>query len=670
MTHILLINDTDNIPESLREVVLAPNIRSVNRRSPEEASSALERQVFSLVVICSDDNATVLKKTLRSLREISPDIPTIIFSSKYGVDMEQLAFEEGADLYLSDPIPQQSLERIILKHAGEDAQPQSGFPPVNLPSSNQSSKPQTASALQILRDFSQVLSFSLDYKAFSQHFILKLRDHISFSRIGIFLECTAKQSLVRKPHNSNLECIASLGLPSDLIDCFHLSGNAGITRSLRDYPRIINIAPGTANPLEAMDPSIRKEFDILGCHLAVPITDRERLIGVALLNGPVTARSYNDEELQLLYVLMEELGMAIRNSRLHTELAGHGELIENVLSSMASGAIVIGEGLDVLYSNRAANDFLKIPSNSARPPEWADLPNKLAGPVHQAVEKGELPAPFLISDDEGDKIYRISIIPFSQNSELVLLPRPAMIIIEDFTHIEASKQSEVADSRNQVISLMAERFAHEIRNSLVPLTTHAQLIDKKIEQPKFQASLKSALLNETSRIKRFSEQMLYLAQDSIVEDSHFDLSRKIQEAFDQATKQFGSSTVPLEFKNRLGKAPMQGNAEAIAYAFEELFLNAMQAQPNDSTIEVHLEQNSEGILRIRIKDGGVGFESSTIDQATEPFYTTRNTGVGLGLSVANKVITEHHGFLRINPRSESADWDIEIELPSLLTTHV
>ncbi|MGB0257410.1 MAG: ATP-binding protein [Coraliomargarita sp.] len=670
MTHILLINDTDNIPESLREVVLAPNIRSVNRRSPEEASSALERQVFSLVVICSDDNATVLKKTLRSLREISPDIPTIIFSSKYGVEMEQLAFEEGADLYLSDPIPQQSLERIILKHAGEDAQPQSGFPPVNLPSSNQSSKPQTASALQILRDFSQVLSFSLDYKAFSQHFILKLRDHISFSRIGIFLECTAKQSLVRKPHNSNLECIASLGLPSDLIDCFHLSGNAGITRSLRDYPRIINIAPGTANPLEAMDPSIRKEFDILGCHLAVPITDRERLIGVALLNGPVTARSYNDEELQLLYVLMEELGMAIRNSRLHTELAGHGELIENVLSSMASGAIVIGEGLDVLYSNRAANDFLKIPSNSARPPEWADLPNKLAGPVHQAVEKGELPAPFLISDDEGDKIYRISIIPFSQNSELVLLPRPAMIIIEDFTHIEASKQSEVADSRNQVISLMAERFAHEIRNSLVPLTTHAQLIDKKIEQPKFQASLKSALLNETSRIKRFSEQMLYLAQDSIVEDSHFDLSRKIQEAFDQATKQFGSSTVPLEFKNRLGKAPMQGNAEAIAYAFEEIFLNAMQAQPNDSTIEVHLEQNSEGILRIRIKDGGVGFESSTIDQATEPFYTTRNTGVGLGLSVANKVITEHHGFLRINPRSESADWDIEIELPSLLTTHV
>ena len=136
MTHILLINDTDDIPESLREVVLAPNIRSVNRRSPEDASSALERQVFSLVVICSDENATVLKKTLRSLREISPDIPTIIFSSQYGVELEQLAFEEGADLYLSDPIPQQSLERIILKHAGEDAPQQSGLPPLSLPAAN------------------------------------------------------------------------------------------------------------------------------------------------------------------------------------------------------------------------------------------------------------------------------------------------------------------------------------------------------------------------------------------------------------------------------------------------------------------------------------------------------------------------------------------------------
>jgi len=49
-----------------------------------------------------------------------------------------------------------------------------------------------------------------------------------------------------------------------------------------------------------------------------------------------------------------------------------------------------------------------------------------------------------------------------------------------------------------------------------------------------------------------------------------------------------------------------------------------------------------------------------------PSPPTRHTGVGLGLSVAHKVITEHHGYLRLNRRSQERDWDIEIEIPSLL----
>ena len=286
--------------------------------------------------------------------------------------------------------------------------------------------------------------------------------------------------------------------------------------------------------------------------------------------------------------------------------------------------------------------------------------------MHRAVEKGELPDPFKISGLKADDVHQVSIFPFTQKGELVRLPRPTMVILEDFTKIEATKETALADSKTEIIRLIAERFAHEIRNSLVPLSTHAQLIDQKIDQPKFQASLKSAMLKETARIKRFSEQMLYLAQSSLGGGTDLQLDEIIQNGYDRARRHLGNSNATLEIDNHARRATLEANPEALTHAFEELFQNSMQAEPGPQTIRVRIRQNNEGILCVRWRDGGPGLEQDVIEKATEPFYTTRNTGIGLGLSVAHKVISEHHGFLRLNRRTEERDWDIEIELPSLL----
>lgn len=607
---------------------------------------------------------------LHSLKSIAPNLFTIALAPEYDLAEEQLSFEHGADLYFAEPLPERTLQHIISLGASGAAH----INPAHMAPKTEEPRPSGTSsgpsALHILRDFSNILGFSPDYKTFTQHFILKLREHISFSRIGIFLEGSAKQSFVNNGHSNHLECIASLGLPADLVDCFQLNREIGIGRTLTEQPRILQANRGSRSPFEEADPTIRKEFNILGCHLAVPITDRERSIGVAVLNGPVTGRDYNEEELQLLYLLMEELGLAIRNSRLHAELASRGQLIENVLQSMSSGAIVISDDLHILYTNPAAKRFLKIEGDSKRLIDFAELPPRLAGPAHRAIEKGELPEPFAIAGLNQDELYQISIIPFSEGDELALLPRPVMVIIEDFTKIEANKQTALEDSKSQLISLIAKRFAHEIRNSLVPLTTHMQLMDKKIEQPKFQASLKSAMQRETGRIKRFSEQMLYLAQNSNPSEDNVDLETAILESFRTAHQQISNQHIQLNLENTLEETTIHGNPEGITYAFEELFLNSIQAHgASEAPITVTIRRNDEGILTITIRDDGPGFDPATLENVSEPFFSTRNTGVGLGLSVAKKIIEEHHGFIQTNLRSAQADWDIKIELPSTLIPH-
>ncbi len=671
MSHFLFIRNEPSIPTSLREVFSAPQNRIIIRQSALEAQSALARGAFDSVIVYAEGDTLELSRTLREIRELAPKISVVVIAPQYDVSAEKEAFDSGADLYFAEPIPTQTLVRVLANQRGDSESlmiaPERTDRTIERPAASANS----ASTLHVLRDLSHILSFSLDYKAFTQHFILKLRDHISFSRIGIFLESSAKQSLVKNTRSKHLTCVASLGLPADLVDCFQLSREVGIGRELSEHPRILHKSGHSQAPFQQASASIDKEFSVLGCHIAIPITDREDAIGLAVLNGPVTGREYTEDELELLYLLMEELGLAIRNSRLHSELAQHGQLIENVMHSMSSGAIVFSEDLDILYINDAAKRFLGVGQNNPdRSIEFAELPSKLAMPVHRAVEKGELPDPFKISGLALDDVYQVSIFPFTQKGELMLLPRPTMVIIEDFTKIEASKETALADTKTEIISLIAERFAHEIRNSLVPLSTHAQLIDKKIEQPKFQASLKSAMLKETARIKRFSEQMLYLAQSSHTGGTDLLLEDIIKSAFERARQHLGNAQAKLIIDNKAERATLEANPEALTYAFEELFNNSMLAEPGSQKIHVQIQQNNEGILCVRLRDGGPGLSAEVIAKATEPFYTTRNTGVGLGLSVANKVISEHHGYLRLNNRSEERDWDIEIELPSLLATQV
>lgn len=670
MSHLLFIRDESTIPPNLREVFSAPEDRIIIKASPDEVSTPLERGAFDLVVIYADSGEETLRRNLRLIRDKQPEVFLLVLVPEYSLSGETTAFDEGADFYFAEPFPVQSLIRLIHNKRQETAKPE--LSPANPPGFDGKARPgDRSSTLHTLRDLSHILSFSLDDKAFTQHFILKLRDHISFSRIGIFLESSAKQSLIKKTESNHLECIASIGLPADLVECFQLSRSTGIGREISEEPRIIQ-SRGQNNPTlpRQAESTVEKEFVILGCHTAIPISDREGSIGIAVLNGPVTGRSYSNDELELLYVLMEELGLAIRNSRLHSELAQHGQLIENVLHSMSSGAIVCGEDLQILYANDAAQRFLGIEApETRRLIDFAELPSQLAGPIHRAVEKGELTEPFLIPGTAEGSTFRVSIFPFTQKGELVLLPRPTMVILEDFTKIEASKESAVAETKSDVIRLVAERFAHEIRNSLVPLSTHAQLIDKKIGQPKFQASLKKALTKETARIKRFSEQMLYMAQPSKSGSTEIQLADLVENAFDRARSNAIRSEAKLCFENHADSSEVEGNPEALTFALEEIFLNSMQAVSGEQEIYVIFDNNNEGILCIQIRDGGPGIPEDILGKATEAFYTTRNTGVGLGLSVAEKIISEHNGFLRLYPRASKKNRDIEIELPLLLTTN-
>ena len=113
---------------------------------------------------------------------------------------------------------------------------------------------------------------------------------------------------------------------------------------------------------------------------------------------------------------------------------------------------------------------------------------------------------------------------------------------------------------------------------------------------------------------------------------------------------------------------LNGDRAALKHALTEVMLNALQANPGDPKVGVRLHTepaNGSGLqaLEIEVQDNGGGFSAEAIQHAPSPFFTTRNVGLGLGLTVSRKIVETHNGKLEIVPSKAGHAGVIRISLP-------
>lgn len=668
VTRLLLItDDTVQAPALQAALSSAADFQIHQRASVAEARGPLAAGAFEACLFLPGRLDAELGHDLAAARATASAVAlVVVLPTGAGTDTQARLLAAGADSVLFQPLDVAALAahlgRLTNRAAPAPATTENPFGAS--PARLNSKAAALSSALEVLRDFSQVLGYSLDYRQLTHHFILKLREVVGLSRIAIFLEPGATDALPpgTRADQSHLPCAAAIGLPADLVECFALTRRSGLGRQLTLHPQILRAPAPSASPL--LDPKIAREFDVLGGLVAIPVNDRERTLGVAVLGGRITGGEFSDEELLLVYHLLEELGLAVKNSWLHHQLVGSHRLFGHVLNGLTVGALVVGPNQQVVYANRAIIDFLA--GAKADHLDIHDLPPELAAKLHEAVEKGTDVEPFFHETNApGPRFFRASLIPLRQPA--AKLPQTAMLLLEDFTKIRAAQRAEIESSNLKLISLIARRFAHEIRNALVPLTTHAQLFDAEIGSEDFRASLKDSLHRETQRIQRFTDQMLLLARSDQPPTELVPLDDILRSSFEKS-RAYSGGDAELEIKSALPPVMLRCNRASLAHAFQEIFLNGLQSGGDAArrlTVSLNAAPTDGGRahLVIDVRDSGSGFGAESAPRATEPFYTTRNTGVGLGLTIARRVIEAHAGSLDVHPRLLPTDSDLTIRLP-------
>jgi signal transduction histidine kinase len=229
------------------------------------------------------------------------------------------------------------------------------------------------------------------------------------------------------------------------------------------------------------------------------------------------------------------------------------------------------------------------------------------------------------------------------------------------------RRLEVEASNLRLVKTMADRLTHEIGNAMVPLSTHQQLLADKWKDAEFRASLNVAMADGVKRVTRLLNQMRFLARDGLVAQETFPLAPLIEEAHLEARKHQAVKAAALKCEAPGQPIEIAGERTALKHALAEVMLNALQANPAEPKIlvrwQVETGRNGRHELQIEVQDNGAGFTPEAAQKATDPFFTTRNVGLGLGLAVSRRIIENHRGRLEIVPPQAGHSGVVRIFLP-------
>jgi nitrogen fixation/metabolism regulation signal transduction histidine kinase len=396
------------------------------------------------------------------------------------------------------------------------------------------------------------------------------------------------------------------------------------------------------------------------------VLDRENVVGVAVFDGRVTGEPLVNTELELIFRLLEQVGLALRNIWLHDQLAGNHEMMTDVLRELSSACVVVGRDLRVLHANKAARRHFGHKNRRTGELEFSDLPQVLGAKIYQVLHTGAAMGPFRYEPESSPgTVYSVNVVPFQRANSSV--PVSALLTAEDLTQTEQLRHLEVEAANLRLIKAMADRLAHEIGNAMVPLSTHQQLLGEKFRDAEFRKSLDFALADGVKRVSRLLNQMRFLARENEPETQAFPVEPLIEEAYQEARKHQPGEKAQLQCEDSGKPIVITGDRAALKHALAEIMLNALQANPKEPKIGVRLHTNPNNAgrreLEIEVQDNGTGFTSETAQKVPSPFFTTRNVGLGLGLTVSRKIIETHHGKLEIVPPQAGQHGTVRILLP-------
>lgn len=219
-------------------------------------------------------------------------------------------------------------------------------------------------------------------------------------------------------------------------------------------------------------------------------------------------------------------------------------------------------------------------------------------------------------------------------------------LLLDVTESKLSEQHLIRSEKLSVIGQLAAGVAHEIRNPLTALKGFTQLLHRSAVHNRHYFDM---MLTELERINYIVGEFMLLSKPNQWQQmTHCDMGSLLDDIVPIMQSQAIITNVIISAEKSPDLPIVLCDANQIKQVLVNLMKNSLEAMPSGGTLHVHLKKDHTGYIVIDIIDQGIGIPQHVIDRLGEPFYTTKETGTGLGLTVCFKIIQSHGGTLTIS----------------------
>jgi two-component system sensor histidine kinase HydH len=231
--------------------------------------------------------------------------------------------------------------------------------------------------------------------------------------------------------------------------------------------------------------------------------------------------------------------------------------------------------------------------------------------------------------------------------------------------LKSAREQLLESEKLTALGEMAAGMAHEIRNPLVSIGGFVRRLNRRFQGDSQVQTYFQVIINEVERLEKTLNEILDFSQDTRGRFREADLNQIVEGALDLIRRELEASQVVVQ--KELSPVPkVYCDERQLRHVFYNLLLNALQAMPKGGVLTIHTSPHPDPHqpwVVCEIRDTGGGIPPELLHNIFNPFFTTKASGSGLGLSIVHKIITRHYGEVDIDNRpGEGVSFFIKLPL--------
>ncbi len=217
---------------------------------------------------------------------------------------------------------------------------------------------------------------------------------------------------------------------------------------------------------------------------------------------------------------------------------------------------------------------------------------------------------------------------------------------------EELEEQLIRSGRLHALGELTAGLAHEIKNPLASIKGSAEVIADEVAADSPRRKMVDIQKRELSRLQSLLDRFLNFARPSAVDIGAVDIRDIIDHVISLSTSHSTKLGISVEAHASGPHIVVRGDKEQLTQVVLNLLLNALDASPANGAVTVTCSSRQRHGRKygcIQVDDEGSGVPEELSQQIFNPFFTTKDDGSGLGLSIAARIIDQHDGHLEVTP---------------------